>query len=140
MPRVVHYEAEFVENHSPPRMPFSEFVNLYRDLEWECRQFGRVNESGEYAPQFYLMWADRFGLEHRYLYLEICDKTVFTEEWLDAVTVVLNRHPGWGIGIMNFNEGYALVFADRLMVTGQPFADCQTVGEVATAGRGQLRK
>lgn len=139
---IVHFDDEFVENPSPPGMPFKEFTRIHNDLVAEFTKFGRVGGGGvglvEGGAQFYLIWGDFYGLDHRYVYMEVPDASVFTEEWLRAAAAVLRRHPGWGIGVQNFNEGYVLVFADRVMIKGEPFESCRTLAEIAKVAQQQL--
>jgi len=136
---VIHHDCEFVPNPSPPGMPFKAFVKLHRDMERICGRFGRVGGGGVGVvskPDFYLIWGDYYGLDHKYLYLQVCDPTKLTEAWLRAVAITLRRHPGWGIGVQNCHEGrtlegYILVFADRVMVSGTPFKSCSDLASLA---------
>lgn len=135
---VIHYDSEFVPNPSPPGMPFKAFVKLHHDMERTCGKFGRVGGGGVglvSKPDFYLIWGDFYGLDHKYLYLQVCDPTKLTEAWVRAVANMLRRHPGWGIGVQNCHqgrtlEGYILVFADRVMVTGMPFESCSDLANL----------
>jgi hypothetical protein len=137
---VTHFDDDFLPNPSPPGMEYNEFVSIYRDMKATCERFGPATGGGSErveGAKFYVLW-DEKGLDHRYAYVEVLDPAVFTAEWVEAVAEVCSRHKGWGVGIDNLKDGYVLVFADRVMVKGLPFADCRTVTDVATAGRGQL--
>jgi hypothetical protein len=65
----------------------------------------------------YFVVDDQYNSE-RYQYVECTDPQYFTEQWILDLMAALCDVPGWGIGIDSIPGGYALLFADRIKVTG----------------------
>jgi len=93
-------------------------------------------ESGDGDPWYYII-DDQYNSE-RYLYIELCRAEAVTLAWIKSVTDTLSEFPGWGMGIVNISDAYLLIFDQKLMVHGEPFAKCNTVAEVLEASRAQL--
>ena|SRR5713101_5247793 len=94
-------------------------------------------QSGDENPIFWVV-DDQYN-DERYLYMEFEDSLAFSAEWLEDITRTLGRYPGWGIGVDSLKKGYILIFADRLLVTGQPFKRCKTAMDVVEAVPKQIR-
>jgi hypothetical protein len=61
-----------------------------------------------------------------------------SKAWISALMRTLTKHSGWGVGVTTVKNGYLLIFADRLMVTGPAFAGCADLTAVATAASQNL--
>ena len=91
---------------------------------------------GEYASNDPTTPEERFALG--YIYMEVEPAAPVSAEWLAGLVAVLRDHSGWGIGITNVREGYMLLFADRIMVTGPAFDGCRDAGAVLESLRSRL--
>jgi hypothetical protein len=67
-------------------------------------------------PAYWLI-DDQYNAE-RYQYVECTDPKYFTEGWVRDLMAALSTLSGWGVAIKSIPGGYALVFADKIMVTG----------------------
>src|SRR5262249_47586720 len=68
----------------------------------------------------------------RYHYVELCRPKGVTRAWLRDVMRFLRKAPHWGICICSLSDGYAILFADRIMVTGRGFEGCSNVDRFVT--------
>src|SRR5207302_1486354 len=73
-----------------------------------------------------------------YQYMEVCERRFFSTAWLHDLMTTLRDFPGWGVGILNINNGYLLVFGNKLMVNGRPFTNCRDLDSVAAAASTNL--
>lgn len=87
-------------------------------------------------PQFYLV-DDRYN-DERYHYVEVCDGSVLTLNWLRDMVKTLKNYSGWGVGV-NLGQGYWLLFADRLLVKGKAFRRCKDAASAVRAGQKAVR-
>jgi hypothetical protein len=76
--------------------------------------------------------------DERYQYVEVNRPQGMTEDWLLDVAAFLREWRHWGVGVCNIPEGYFLIFADRLLVTGKPFKRCRTVAQAVAQARANL--
>lgn len=95
--------------------------------------------SGDRDPIDYFVIDDQYN-DERYVYVEVVRPAAFTEAWLRDLMRTLARQPGWGAGLVSFRKGYVLVFADRIIVTGKPFAKCRDLTDVVRQGRAEMEK
>jgi hypothetical protein len=86
----------------------------------------------------YFVVDDQYNCE-RYQYIECTDPQYFTAEWILDLMAALREIPGWGIGIGSIPGGYALVFADRIMVIGRCFKDAHDLPTLVTSAQEAVR-
>ena len=135
MVRIEHYTEERIadpDGNASPR----DFHKARNAVVRACRLHGstgpfgvlpleKLNDSDEWLSLWergdpdavYFVVDDQYNSE-RYQYVECTDPQYFTAEWILDLMAALRKVPGWGIGIDSIPGGYALVFADRIMVTG----------------------
>jgi hypothetical protein len=152
---IEHYTAERIPNPSPSgEVSLQLFHKVRNDIVQTCRTHGPTGpmglfpvghsfkdsgevldawESGDADPAYYVI-DDQYNDEF-YQYVEVCAAAHFTAEWIEDIMETLARWPGWGIGIVNINEGYVLVFSDKLMVNGLCFASADELPSVITAAK-----
>lgn len=151
--RVEHYAVEHVDNPNPDGDVSSKLYHSVRNAVLRCcRRFGHSGPpevpgfDGDTPPGDdsidlnlldYFVVDDQYNHE-RYVYVEVERAEAFTGEWLCELVRTMRQFPGWGVGIMAFEQAYVLAFADRLMVTGRIFATCSTVDCVVQRGRAAL--
>lgn len=138
--RIEHYTAERVPN--PACASGDEWFDVADELVGACLKNGPTwsgcigpDPGDDVAVSF--VFEDTQWNDERYHYVWV-DPTAFTREWLSDIVGVLGRFPGWGLGVKNVEQGYMLIFADRVMVTGLPFADCDSIDEIVTQARNNL--
>jgi hypothetical protein len=98
----------------------------------------RKMEPGDADPLYWVI-DDQYNHE-MYQYVEFPKGVGCTADWLSDVTAMLKDHAGWGIGVGGISDGYLLIFADRLMVQGEPFRDCADAASVLRMIQRSLRK
>jgi hypothetical protein len=149
---VVHYAVERIPNPSPGGLPWQVYHSVRNAVVRTCREFGPTGPMGECPivvgpdrppvrdwppgddPCDFFVVDDQYN-DERYIYMEVEPTAALTGEWLARMLAVLRDHPGWGIGISNVAEGYVLLFADRIMVTGPALAGCGDAAAVLRALR-----
>jgi hypothetical protein len=153
---VVHYTVERIPNPSPGGLPWQVYQSVRNAVVRACREFGPTGPMGECPivvgpdqpyglrdwprgddPCVFYIIDDQYNYE-RYIYMEVEPTAPVSTEWFARLAAVLRDHPGWGIGINNVRDGYALLFADRIMVTGPAFAGCRDAGAVLQSLRASL--
>ncbi|HWE39348.1 MAG TPA: hypothetical protein VG406_22550 [Isosphaeraceae bacterium] len=88
-------------------------------------------EVGDQVPDYYL---DDYQYGNRLcLYARLYGDEPFNPYWLRDLVDVLERFPGWAIGVQNIRENSVFVFGDRLMVRGRALRLCSTVSDVVEA-------
>lgn len=156
-PIIQHYRRERIPNPYPPGdLPWQIYHIVRNDILRVCRQFGTVGPMAECPltggletpddwpaepgdrSDYYIV-DDQYNHE-RYLYMYVHGERFFTVKWLGAVMKALARHTGWGIGILSFSDGYMLVYADRLLVTGKGFRGCRDFASVMRSGKQQSKR
>ena len=152
---VEYYFDEHIPNPAPGgKLPSRVFQTVRNAVVRTCRRHGPTGPLGELPldkpnlnviedwqhgdenPIFWIV-EDQYN-DEQYLYMEFNDGMAFSSRWLEDITSTLRQFPGWGIGL-GLAKGYVLIFADRLMVTGQPFKRCKTATDVVEAVRKQIR-
>jgi hypothetical protein len=83
-------------------------------------------ERGDPDAVYYVV-DDQYNSE-RYQYVE-CDADYLTDAWILDLMASLVNTPSWGVGICCIPMAYVLIFADRIMVTGEIF---KNVNDLAT--------
>jgi hypothetical protein len=156
-PIIEHYTAERIPNPYPAGdLPWQVYHTVRNAVVRCCRRFGPTGpmgelpiadsdspdseknwESGDDDPVDYYIIDDQYNSE-RYLYMELLRPEALHADWLRDLMAALGSHPGWGVGITNFEEAYALVFSDKLMVTGSAFAACHDLAALLRAGQPAL--
>jgi len=152
---IENYTSERIPNPSPfGEVSQQMFHTVRNDLVRTCRKHGPtgpmglfpVGRSFEDAGEFLAAWEsgdanpayfvidDQYN-DELYQYVEVCGTAHFTTEWIEELTASLAKWPGWGIGIVNINQGYLLVFADRLMVQGPCFAEADDLASIVAAAK-----
>ncbi len=128
---VEHYTSTHIDNPNPAgETPYSVFQHIYEGLENVCRRYGPTGP-GDHDCELYLV-DDQYN-DERYHYLQIYNRSLACPELLCDLMDALHRYPGWGIGVSNIRFGYLLIFESKLMVTGWPFAGCNSAEAVAAA-------
>ena len=152
---VVHYTAERIPDPNPGELPWQIYHSVRNAVVRACREFGPTGPMGECPivvgpddppgedwpagdrPCVFYVIDDQLNYE-RYIYMEVEPTAPVSAEWLARLVAVLREYPGWGIGITNVREGYVLLFADRIMVTGPAFAGCRDAAAVVQSLRARL--
>jgi hypothetical protein len=153
---VEYFVADHIPNPAPgSKLPWRLYQTVRNAVVRTCRRHGPTGPLGELRldkpnlniiedwqdgdeDPVYWVVDDQYN-DERYLYMEFEDSQALSPNWLEDVTETLRRYPGWGIGVDSLADGYILIFADRLMVTGQPFNRCKAAMDVVKAGRTQIR-
>jgi len=135
---VEHYNADRVPNPNPRGATSSKtFERVRLALVTVCRSYG-VTGPDDYPRDCDVWVVDDQYNDELYQYIEVYNRQLLSIEWLQDMMAVLSRFPGWGAGVKNIRFAYLLIFADKLMVTGFPFAGCHDVGSVAAAASANL--
>jgi hypothetical protein len=100
-----------------------------------------VDERGDWPnahlqPDFFIV-DDQYN-DERYLYVSVCDKACFTLEWVLDLLQTLRDLPGWGVCITNVENGYLILFSERIMVTGKTFSCCNNLLQLVERARTSL--
>ncbi len=133
---VEHYDSERVRNPNPRgETTLDEFHGVREDLFAACRRYGAVGPDNDDCKMY--LCDDQYN-DELYHYVEIYDRSILSAQWVRAIMKTLGRHSGWGVGIKNLRFSYLLIFSKKLMVTGWPFADCNTIEAVASAAASNL--
>jgi hypothetical protein len=134
--KVIHYTSNRVDNPNPRgETSRIEFDKVRQDVIATCRRFGMTGPDkgpdGWPTNPAYFVIDDQYNSE-LYQYVEVLDRKAMSAEWIKSAMQTLARHPGWGICIKNIKNGYLIIFADRLMITGPVFEECNDATSVAT--------
>lgn len=152
---IEHYTADRVPNPNPRGETTFQLYHTVRNAMVKCcRRHGPVGplgilpisfwgsynvfkwKKGDPDPWYWII-DDQYN-EELYLYAEILKKDALTLPWLHDVGKTLSKYPGWGMGINNIKNGYVLVFANKLMVHGEAFANCNSVDAVVSAAQSSM--
>jgi hypothetical protein len=135
---IEHYQAERIPNPNPAgELPDEEFYRVRRAILGVCRRYGSTGpDDREATPSCWLV--DDQPNDELYQYVEVYDRGFLSANWLRDVMSVLRDFPGWGVGVMNIRFAYLLIFANKLMVTGHPFAPCNDLESVTEAASANL--
>lgn len=139
MPTIVkHYSAERVPNPNPRgTTPWKRFEEVRAALVGVCRKYGVAGPDDKpYDCDCYVV-GDQYN-DELYQYIEVYNRQLLSARWLQDMMAALRRFPGWGAGLSNIRFAYLLIFGDKLMVTGFPFAGCDDVESVAAAASANL--
>jgi hypothetical protein len=157
MVRIEHYTMGHVVDPDG-NVSFKKFHEARNDVVRACKLHGPTGPMG-YFPfdaghdeDVLLAWGktadpepaywiidDQYNAE-RYQYIECTDPEYFTEEWIRDLMVALRTMPGWGVGINSIPGGYALVFADKIMVTGSCLENARDLSSFVACAHDALRK
>ena len=99
-------------------------------LPWDSKKWDAIDSEGNCA---YYVIVDQYNSTERYIYVEITKREYLHAKWLTDLAATLARFEGWGAGITNIENGYMLVFADKLLVTGRPFEGLNDFESIAKA-------
>ncbi|HUO09932.1 MAG TPA: hypothetical protein VM008_16630 [Phycisphaerae bacterium] len=159
-PTIEHYTAERIPNPYPAGdLPWQVYHTVRNAVFRCCQRFGSSGPMGECPistaeeppsnqwplgdarPSDYFIVDDQLN-DERYIYVEIVRPGAFTVEWLRDLVHTLAEYPGWGVGmqINALKAGYILAFADKLMVTGEPFVDCHDFASVVYGAQAALAR
>jgi hypothetical protein len=164
---VKHYESDRVPNPYPGGdLPWHVYHRVRNAVVRTCRRYGPTGpmgerklgnwfsrtflgfgqdaiqmldtwESGDDNPIYWVV-DDQYNHE-RYLYMDLTKPTACTVGWLEDITDTLEKFPGWGIGINSLTDGYALIFARKLLLAGPGFRKCKTAAQMLEAMPGLIR-
>jgi hypothetical protein len=135
---IVYYETGRIDDgkEGDRHLTYENFLDVRLDLRAACDRHGATGPDSNTPARdrvFFLV-DDFYNDWERYQYVEICKASGMTRRWLVDVMAVLREHVGWRLGIGGLAEGYAIVFADRIMVTGEVFRACVTMDQfISTA-------
>jgi hypothetical protein len=140
---VIYYEAERVDDgkEGDRHLTYEDFLDVRFDLREVCNRHGDTRPDGDNPARdcvFFLV-DDFYNEWERYQYVEICKASGMTRQWLVDVMASLSTHKGWRLGVGGLAEGYAIVFADKIMITGEAFRGCATIDQFITAAQNCLR-
>lgn len=130
---IIYYDSARIDDgkEGDRHLTYDDFLDVRIDLRTACDRHGDTRPDGANPTRdcvFFLV-DDFYNDWERYQYLEICKASGMTREWLVDVIAVLRAHDGWRVGVGGLAEGYAIVFADKIMVTGEVFRTCVTMDE-----------
>ncbi len=148
---IIPYTEERIPNPNPAGpLPWHEHQKVRNALVRVCRSHGptgplgilpigffesmpnvRAWEAGDQDPVYFVI-DDQYN-DELYQYLEFCKPGAMTKEWLSDVVAMLHDHFGWGVCISSLSGNYAIIFADRLLVTGEKLGKCRSVSEILEA-------
>jgi hypothetical protein len=160
--KVKPFTASHVRNENPGGvLPWQDYHTVRNAIVQTCRRYGPTGpmgvvqivpdvadpyvmmvhdpdswESGDPDPMYFVL-DDQLNHE-RFCYLELYGDDPFNAGWLLSITHTLREFDGWGLGIKNIPDSYAIVFGKKLMVNGR-LAKCKTAVEVVETTR-RLRK
>lgn len=138
---VHHYDLDHIPNPSPGgSVSFHRYHSIRNAIVRVCRRHGPTGPLGELPldkPDLDLIADWEYGdddptyfvlddqlNDEMYLYINFIDPNGCKPQWLDDVTITLAEFDGWGIGVNGLEDGYLLIFSDRLLVTGGLFHSC----------------
>lgn len=132
---IVHYDADYVANPSPKgETPVEEFWRVRASVLAASQQHGETGpESKSDNPRYWVV-EDQYN-DDLYQNMEVYQPEGWTIEWLTALTGALGAHEGWAISIGSIDQGHLLVFADRVLVTGPTFQNCDDLKSVVAAAK-----
>lgn len=152
---VEHYKADRIPNYAPSGcVTFHEYHTVRNAMVQVMRAHGSVGplgilplgkpdfdlvldwESGDTDPTYYIL-DDQMNDTELYLYMYFCDNAGCTDAWLSDVAAELAKFDNWGIGVNGLEDGYALIFSNRLLVTGAMFKHCFDSASITYAIRSQ---
>ena len=135
---VEHYTTERVPNPNPHgTTSYDTFERVRQALLAVCRTYGVTGPDD--ISDDYDVWVvdDQYNYE-LYQYVEVYNRGLLSAAWLREMMAALRRFRGWGVGVKNIRFAYLLIFGDKLMVTGYPFAGCHNIETVAAAASANL--
>lgn len=155
---VIHFNTEFLEGDfqlgivypTERIISIQQFHAVRNAVLRVCRRFGTVGPVGEfqpsldedgvyeaaegpiadYDPDFFVideMWND----VDKYIRVEPNGYHI-NLDLLTQTAQILKEHSEWAVGF-GFEDGYLLVFAEKLMVKGERFRKCHDFASVAAA-------
>ncbi len=135
---VIYYDSGRIDDgkEGDRHLTFGDFLDVRVDLRAVCDRHGATRPDGENLADepVYFLVDDFYNDWERYQYVEICKASGMTWQWMVDVIAVLRAHDGWRVGVAGLAEGYAIVFADKIMVTGETFRACVSMDQfIATA-------
>ncbi|CAN5591745.1 hypothetical protein BH10PLA1_BH10PLA1_06220 [soil metagenome] len=149
---IEHYTAERIPNPYPAGvLPWQVYHYVRNAVVRCCRKFGRTGPMGECPivdgelpdrewklgdpdPLDFFVIDDHYN-DERFIYLSIVNRDALTGQWVRELMLVLADFVGWGIGIVDIPTAYILIFADKLMVTGEVFGACHDIECVIREGQ-----
>jgi hypothetical protein len=132
---VVQYDSDYVPNPSPTgETVFEEFWQVRASVLAASQEHGETGPESKSDNTIYWIVDDQYN-DERYQNMEVYKPEGWTIEWLTALIGRLREHKGWAISIGNIDQGHLLVFADRLMVTGPTFENCDDLESVVAAAK-----
>jgi len=160
--KVVPFTRDHVPNDYPGgELPWQVYHTVRNALVRTCRKYGPTRpmgvsqivpdvenpmlmlvedrdfwEHGDPDPMYYII-EDQLNHE-RYCYAELYGDDPFNASWLLSITQTLGEFDGWGLGVSNIPESYALLFGKRLLVKGR-LAKCKSALEVVETARRLLK-
>ena len=105
-----------------------------------CSQFGSVKallvydsseeEGTPYYPLYHIV--DDHYSNDKFVYVGIEYESGFTTEWIQEVARMLASTDGWAVSV-GFDDGFCIVYADRVVVGGDMFRSCSSLHEVVSS-------
>lgn len=139
--QIVYYDAESLPDgkQGDRSISYDKFYDVRYDVVKACGEHGTTLPDGVNAAEdpVYFIVDNWYNDWERYQYLEVCKPPGLTRDWLDALMVVLRKHDGWRVGVGGLGDGYAVIFSDKIMVTGDAFRECDSLDqfmEIASRG------
>lgn len=139
--QIVYYDADSLPDgkQGDRSISYDKFYDVRYDVVKACGEHGTTLPDGTNAAEdpVYFIVDNWYNDWERYQYLEVCKPSGLTRTWLAALMKVLRKHDGWRIGVGGLGDGYAVVFSDKIMVTGDAFRQCNSVDQfMKIASRG----
>jgi hypothetical protein len=138
MNTVEHYNAERVPNPNPRgATPYKTFEKVRQEIIGVCRKHGVTGpDDNPYDCDVYVV-DDQYN-DELYHYVEVYNRKLLSPDWVQDMMAAVRRFRGWGAAVKNIRFAYLLIFGDKLMVTGYPFAGCDDIESVAAAASANL--
>lgn len=135
---VEHYTCERIPNPNPQGVtPEAAFEKVRQVIVTVCRKYGVTGpDDNPFDCDVYVI-EDQYN-DELYQYVEVYSRSLLSPAWIRDLMAALRTVPGWGIGVKNIRFAHLLIFADKLMVTGYPFAGCHNLESVAAAASANL--
>jgi len=130
-----HSTGDYIPNpHPNGETPFEEFWDVRSSILTAVNEHGKTGpESNADGVDFWLV-EDQLN-DERYHRMEVYSSAAFSVDMIKSLATALRDHVGWGISIGGYDNGNLVLFADRLVLIGNLFEGCGSLGDVATSLR-----
>ena len=70
--------------------------------------------------------------DDKFMYVAVESRPGFTVDWIQEVAKMLESTDGWAVSV-GFDDGFCIVYTDRVVVGGEMFRGCTSAADVVSA-------